>query len=84
MYICYRHIDSYLSIITYSNQPWMVVSDINMVRRVSLTINRYNWSSLAMLFTTLTLITLLIDLAYSSVSCGFGTKSLGGKKLQSS
>ncbi|KAL4103291.1 hypothetical protein QTP88_018668 [Uroleucon formosanum] len=49
-----------------------------MVRRVSLTINRYNWSSLAMLFTTLTLITLLIDLAYSSVSCGFGTKSLGG------
>lgn len=60
----------------------MVVADINMVRRVSTTTNRRSLSSLA-LCTTLTLITLLVDLAYSSVSCGPGIKSVGGKKLQS-
>jgi len=57
----------------------MVVVDINMVTRI----NRRSSSSLSMLYITLTLITLLVDLAYSSVTCGPGIKSVGGKKLLS-
>lgn len=57
----------------------MMVTDINMVTRI----NRRSSSSLSMLYIMLTLITLLVDLAYCSVTCGSGIKSLGGKKLQS-
>ncbi|XP_008178335.1 cytokine receptor-like isoform X1 [Acyrthosiphon pisum] len=53
----------------------MVVTDINMVRQLSTTINRRSLSSLPMLCATLTL---LVDLANSSVSCGSGIKSVGG------
>ncbi|KAF0749600.1 Uncharacterized protein FWK35_00019871 [Aphis craccivora] len=41
-------------------------------------INRPSSSSLSMLYITLTLITLLVDLAYGSVTCGPGIKSVGG------
>ena len=60
----------------------MVVADIKMAQQLSTKINRCSWSSLAMLCITLSLIILLVDLAYSSVTCGTGIKSIGGKKLQ--
>ncbi|XP_026821752.1 cytokine receptor-like isoform X1 [Rhopalosiphum maidis] len=53
----------------------MVVADIIMVRQFSTKINRRSLSSLSMLCATLTW---LVDLTYSSVTCGPGIKSIGG------
>ncbi|XP_025196270.1 cytokine receptor-like [Melanaphis sacchari] len=49
-----------------------------MVRQISSEINRPSLPPLSKLYTTLTLIILLIDLAYSSVTCGPDIKSVGG------